>query len=296
VLMRRAKNKEAKLDLLGNHGLVCHPGVKAMRATLLEKTLERCFRHPTRQPSTYTLLGGHFSKDDLSRLFPGRLNQAQAEERKKLAMTFLDVMSKTPRGYLRTAELGILRESFPPPTVAGEDDNNGRIRFDMRFALTTPIGNPREVWFDHAIVQETSPTYAESTLSYLEEKKTNLPENSPAFQKMRNSKVGRYAALIAVVNRLKSERKLNFQPTFLFPVVSSLGILNEDMKQLMKLILQRFKDNQQGMPPTSEGLPPSILRGRFKVELKNSICFALVRGNALSMNNQGVGGGVVTPP
>ena len=76
------KNSDDKLDGAGNHGLVCHPGVKGMRATLLEKALDTCFRvaggNPGRQPSTYTLLGGHFTKRDLSCLFPGKLNQTEA--------------------------------------------------------------------------------------------------------------------------------------------------------------------------------------------------------------------------
>ena len=72
---RTCTNNETKLDAAGNHGLVCHPGVKAMRATLLEKALEKGFRqaggNPTKQPSTYSLLGGRFTKEDLSCLFPG---------------------------------------------------------------------------------------------------------------------------------------------------------------------------------------------------------------------------------
>ena len=44
------------LDSAGNHGLVCNPGVKAVRATLLERALEVSFRragcNPVRQPST----------------------------------------------------------------------------------------------------------------------------------------------------------------------------------------------------------------------------------------------------
>src|SRR4051794_558617 len=79
----------------------CHPGVKAMRANLLEKALEKCFRqaggNPTKQPSAYSLLGGHFTKEDLSSLFPGRLNQADAEKLKKLAMSFLDIVEDSSR-------------------------------------------------------------------------------------------------------------------------------------------------------------------------------------------------------
>ena len=85
------------LDRVANHGLVCHPGVKAMKATLLEKSLEKSFRvaggNPSRQPSTFSLLGGYFTKEDLSSLFPGRLNGAQAEKNGKLAMMeFLDII------------------------------------------------------------------------------------------------------------------------------------------------------------------------------------------------------------
>src|SRR3954462_6384408 len=126
------KNKELKLDAAGNHGLICHPGVKAMRATLLEKALEKGFRqaggNPTKQPSTYSLLGGHFTKEDLSSLFPGRLNQADAEKLKKLAVSFLDIVAKIPRGSERTAELAKLRELFPDPKVARDEDNNGTIQ------------------------------------------------------------------------------------------------------------------------------------------------------------------------
>ena len=101
---------------------VCNPGVKAMRATILEKALEKGFRTaggvPVRQPSTYSLLGGLFSKEDLSSLFPGRLNKKEADERKKLALALLDIMATIPRGPVRTAKIGMLREEFPAPVRA----------------------------------------------------------------------------------------------------------------------------------------------------------------------------------
>ena len=211
-------------------------------------------------------------------------------------MKFLDIVQKVPRGHLRTAELGLLRKVFPAPAVAGEEDNNGIIRFDLKFPMVTPLDCPREIWCDHAIVQETAPTHADATWNFLEAKNTNLAQDSPAFVKTRGGKVARYAALISVVQRLIEERKLNFQPTFLFPVVSSLGIMNEDMKQLMKSMVQRFKDHQTLQPPSFDGMPASVLKGRFKIALRNSVCFAILRGNALSVNNQGVNGGVQTPP
>jgi len=107
---------DSKLDVSGNHGLVCHPGVKAQKATLFERALENLFRNaggtPTRQPSTYSLLGGFFSKEDLSRLFSGKLTKEQTDERKRLAMRFLDILAEHPRGRERTNELGLLKNSL----------------------------------------------------------------------------------------------------------------------------------------------------------------------------------------
>src|SRR3954471_9906271 len=97
---------------------------------------------------TFSLLGGYFTKEDLSSLFPGRLNGAQAEKNGNLAIEFLNIIMEVPRGQVRTAKLGVLRESFPAPVVHGEEDNNGMIRFDMKFPLLTPLDCPREIWFD----------------------------------------------------------------------------------------------------------------------------------------------------
>ena len=143
-------------------------------------------------------------------------------------------------------------------------------------------------------MQETCPTHAEDTLKYLEAKETNLPENSPAFQKTVGAKVRRYAALMEIVQKLAEERKLNFQPNFLFPVLSSLGYMNEDMTKLIKFMVACFKDTHSKKPQRLDGLAAGVLKGRFKVELRNSICFALVRGNALAVDNQG-GFGITHP-
>ena len=82
---------------------------------------------------------------------------------------------------------------------------------------------------------------------------------------------------------------------FGFPVISALGFMNADMKQLLKLVVGRFKDTQKGEPPRLDGQNLNVIKGRFKAELRNSICFALAKGNALAMHNQGTTG-VVKPP
>ena len=121
-----------------------------------------------------------------------------------------------------------------------DDANRGVIRFDLKFPVVVKDGKPREIWIDHAIVQETSPTHAADTLDFLQDDINHLPENSPAFTKTYGGKLRRYKALIDVVNRLAGERKLKFQPTFLYPIVSSLGYMNDDMNVLLKEIEKCF--------------------------------------------------------
>lgn len=294
----KCTKKDAVLDSTGNHAIICHPGVKVHKATILEETLERVFRqaggNPSRQPDTYSLLGGFFNKEDVSRLFPGNLTIAQSDERKAHAMRYLDIMTKM-EGHARTSALKLWREQLPATVFDKKDPATPSVvRFDLKLSATTPIDCPRKVICDHAIVHETSPTYAEGVLKFLEEDKAGIPSESPAFQKIVQSKKRRYASVVAVVKRLAEDRRLNYQPEFLFPVISSLGIMNEDMKALMKFILDRFVDTQKGKPKRPDGVEARVIKGRFKVELRNSICFALLRGNALAMDNQGCCG-VVNP-
>jgi hypothetical protein len=164
------------------------------------------------------------------------------------------------------------------------------IRFDLRFPLMKPEDNPREVWFDHAIVHESSASYVEDVLKFLQEAAENQPSSSPAFVKMRKKKERHYGSLIAVAERLLAEHKLHFQPKFLFPIVSSFGFFNDDMKQLMRLMQSRFKEAQEDEPERDDGLGQAQVKGRYKVFLRNSICFALVKGLALAANCQGVKG------
>jgi len=128
--------KNAELDGAGNHARICHPGVKVHKATILEETLERVFRqaggNPSRQPDTYSLLGCHFKKEDLSRLFPGNMTKPQTEVSKKLAMEYLDIMTKMPKNHLRTAELGKWREKLPGAVFDKKDPTTPSIvRFDL---------------------------------------------------------------------------------------------------------------------------------------------------------------------
>jgi len=277
-------------DVSGNHSLVCHPGVKAQKATIFERALDKMFRlaggHPTRQPSAYTLLGGYFPKEDVHSLFSGILNKRQTEERKTLALRYLDLIAALPPGQYAGEEIDALRETFPKVSHA-DDDANVAIRFDMKFPGSGPVDCPREVWFDHAIVQEASATYADDTLKFLKTREGNVAEG-PAFRKMLHKRQRKYSALCAVAKRLSSERKLDFAPMFLYPIMSAFGFMNPDFLELNKFIVDRYKDTLKHEGDRLDGHSPKFLLGRFKVQLRNSLCFALLKGNALAAYNQGL--------
>ena len=290
------RGSEGLLDSHGNHGLTCHPGVKAQKATLMERALERLFRKsggvPVRQPHTYDLFGGLFTKDDLSRLFPGGMDSTTSERNKQLAMQLLDIMRDYPRGAERTALLGALRDLDFPPIVRPGEERADMIRYDLRLPSTEPVDCPKELWIDHAIVQETAATYAQDVLDYLHEGKN--PSGSVAFVKTKGSKLRRYVGMNSVVERLVIEKKLNFRPRFSFPVISALGYFNEDMVKLVHFFGARFASHTKTLPQTQDGLTLEQKKGKFKRQLSSTLCFALIRGNCLSVYNQGRVG-VVTP-
>jgi hypothetical protein len=283
---------DSKLDVAGNHGRVCHPGVKQQKASILEKTLDKMFRvaggSPTRQPATYELLGGYFSKEDLSGLFCGNLSVAASDARRTLALKYLEIIFEYPRGAIQVAQLGMLREKFPPPTLVGEEDNHGVVRLDMKLPTSQPLGCPIEFWLDHAIVHETSSSYEAETLRFLENK-NHKPSDGPAFQKMTGLKKRKYATLMTVADVLSQKHKLDFKPLFLFPVISSLGFMNKDFVSLQKVFTDQYKVMLDSAPPRTDGVSVGHLRGRFKTELRNALCFALVKGNVLATYNQGLG-------
>src|SRR3954468_20710087 len=139
----------------------------------------------------------------------------------------------------------MLREKFPDAAIPDDDDvNSGVIRFDLKLPAPSSSSKTREVWLDHAIVQETCPTHAADTSKFFADKPKFPISSAPAFAKTFGSKRRKYAAHIDVVKRLTEERKLKFQPTFMFPIVSSLGYVNDDMNNLLKFMEDCFKLNQ----------------------------------------------------
>ena len=155
------------------------------------------------------------------------------------------------------------------------------------FQRRDPEDCPREPWFDHAIVHETSSSYAQDTLRVLKDEEERDVSAGKAFQKMLTKKTAKYSSLVSVVNRLSKEHKLDAQPSFLTPIVSSLGFMNNDFRELLKFVVDRFKDSQKTAPRRMDGLARKTLSGRFKVQVRNSIGFALLRANALATYNQG---------
>ena len=104
------------IDPAGNHALLCHAGIGARKATLLERALERVFRKaggkPDRQPPSTRLLGDIVPKEDLAALFPGGLNLEETKKSGDLALELVDALLLPPNA-LKDSVIDEVRSRLP---------------------------------------------------------------------------------------------------------------------------------------------------------------------------------------
>jgi len=254
------------------------------KATLLEHALERAFRkaggRSDRQPPSTRLLGEVVPKEDLAALFPGGLNQEETKKNGDLALELVDAFLMAPSA-LKESVIDEVRSRLPKLDESKAESNN-TIRFDLCMGAPFPTDAPRQLWLDHAIVHECSDSYQESVIDHLES--GGEPTKSLPFRRMETSKQRRFRALIALANHLEKLRMLDFQPFFLFPIVSALGYLNEDAEKMMKWMSTVM--NKCISVSRDDGIPLGVIKARYKV-VRNAVCFGVLRGNALAMHAAG---------
>jgi len=134
------------------------------------------------------------------------------------------------------------------------------------------VDAPRELWLDHAVVHETSESYQNHVIEGLE-----APEDvDPPFRFRRTqaTKSRKYALFVATAKHLSKQKMLDFQPFFLFPIISALGYLNEDARKMTKWMSTVANKN---MPlGRDDGIPMGVMRNRYKVQVRNALCFGLL--------------------
>ena len=115
--------------------------------------------------------------------------------------------------------------------------------------------------------------------------KNEDPLKSYPFKRAQATKLRKYAALVATAKHLAKQRLLGFHPTFIFPIISTLGYLNEDA---VKMTSWMSKVANKNLPKhRDDGIEIGVLKNRYKTHVKNALCFGLLRGNALAMNSMG---------
>ena len=278
---------------------MCHAGLAARKATFLERSIERVYRKAggrvERQPPTSRLLGDILAKDDLMTLFPGRMTVPEAKCNSDLALELIDALMMAP-GTRKDTTVDEVRtrvtaraeeEERKEGKEAKEKEKEGLsiIRFDLCLAGTSPVESPKELWMDHAIVQETAPTYQDDVIEHLEG--GGEVSKTPAFHKMEKMKERKYRPLLPVAKHLMRVHALDFQPCFYFPVVSSLGYLNSDAEHMVKWMQSTFNANLKLSGPRDDGIPLGIVKSRYRTQISNALCFGILRGKALALNSQG---------
>ena len=274
----------ALLDPKGNHAITCHGGIAARKATLLEHALERVFRksggRPVRQPPTARLLADVIPKADMAALFCGGLTKEQTEKNGELALELVDAFMMTPSA-VQEATISEIRSRLP--VVDEKTESQNLIRFDLCLEAPFPVDAPRHLYVDHAIVHETAASYQDEVVAYLQG--ADDPMKNPAFRRTELAKQRRFRSLMAIANHLQKQKALDFQPFFLFPVISSLGFLNGDADKMVKWMSTVL--NKCISKTRDDGVLFSLIKARYKTEVRNAICFGLARGNALAMHSAG---------
>jgi hypothetical protein len=249
---------------------MCHGGVAARKATLLERSLERVFRkaggRASRQPTTFRLLGEVVPKDDLAALFPGGLNLEKTKKNADLAIELVDAFLM-PGGVLKDIIIDEIRSRLPEVDDDKKEANANIIRFDLCLAASFPTDAPRELWLDHAIIHETSESYQDAVIVH----RSSRYQYVNAFQANETTKKRRFAALIPLANHLLKSNVLDFQPFFLFPVMSALGYLNEDAVKMTKWMSAVM--NKTLTSVRDDAIPLSVIKARYSVKVNNAICF-----------------------
>ena len=82
------------------------------------------------------------------------------------------------------------------------------------------------------------------------------------FAEQSNQSTKRYAALIPVVKHLVKLHILDFQPFFLFPVVSALGLLNDHGTKMQKW-MHTVLNHSHSTVSRDDGIPFSTVKARI---------------------------------
>jgi len=286
------------LDPFGKHSTQCNHGTGSLNASLLEKRLDKCAReagtkHPSQQPSTYQLTGGVFTPDELRFCFAGKQTESQAASRLQKALNLLNALSI--QGEERSAAVIEAKQAIPgvqcDPSQKNKNPNNGIIHFDLLFpALDSNV----MLIVDHARVHDACNTYAPAMLNAArKQRKGELAvdfEDSSAFRNRRTQKNTKYKHLMELITRLALDHRLDFQPKFLFPLITPNGRINRDMALLQNFLVETHKVSLEREGPRADGKTTKELTLKFRKYLKTSIFFSVLEGTAMEMHNQGTTG------
>jgi hypothetical protein len=164
-----------------------------------------------------------------------------------------------------------------------EKDGLKIIRFDLCLASNVPIDAPKELWMDHAIVQETASSYQDDMVEHLEWRSdlqiSCLPENRTDERE----KVSTSPACSKTSGEPPSTR---FQAVLSIPC----DFLPWMQPKKWSSVRTIFNNHLKLDGPRSDGIPLGVINNRYNTQITNAICFGLLRGKALAMNSQGFTG------
>jgi hypothetical protein len=239
-----------------------------------------------KEPDTYSLLLGEFSKKECQRVFPKRVDKAYKAGFQSLSQA-VDLTSSADCTFTIEQKQSYIQNQIDKLPVLAKDDAAG-LRID---ASLTNMETGETVWIDAAAVHTSSPSYEEGELKAITQRQLSaavadlhkLPDvllgaPSPILVRRQNEKIEKYSRLLMVTKKQHAEHKRTTIPRFLPFVVSDCGELSPTANEVEEWLVEQYRRKVLKCKDRADGCTTSELVHRFRHKLKIGVQEAIAAG------------------
>jgi hypothetical protein len=239
-----------------------------------------------KEPDTYSLLLGEFSKKECQRVFPKRVDKAYRASFEALSQA-VDLTSSVECTLTPEQKQSFIQTKIDKLPILAKDDAAG-LRID---ASLVNMETGETIWIDASVVHTSSPSYADHELKAITKRQLStatanlhklpdvlLGEPSPTLLKRQNQKVEKYARLTMIAKKQCTEGKRSNIPKFMPFVVSDCGELSPCANEVEDWIVDQYKRKLTKSGSRADGYTTSELVHKFRHKIKIGVQEAIAAG------------------
>jgi hypothetical protein len=239
-----------------------------------------------KEPDTYSLLLGEFSKKECQRVFPKRVDKAYKTSFESLSQA-VNLTSSVDCTLSPEQKQILIQTQLDKLPVLAKDDAAG-LRIDLSL---TDTETGETLWIDVAAVHTSSPSYIQGELKAITKRQLStaaaelyklpdvlLGDPSPVLIKRQNEKIEKYSRLLMVAKKQHQERKRTTIPKFVPFVVSDSGELSPAAYEVQEWLVEQYRRKSLKSKDRSDGCTTTELVHRFRHKLKIGVQEAVAAG------------------